>query len=103
MYSKRPRRSSDKNRQDLKDLTPRQAAYLRWVGSLIRALLQAVERGSVDSRWIIGRRKLEDGRNAELTLVAKAPKRESSAGYSRSTGTPQADAKSAEGRNACSD
>ena len=78
MHSTKPERDRD----DFRDLDRQQVRFLRWIGSLIPALLKAVARGAVESRWILGRRRLKDGRNVELSLVARAPDNEAGGGYS---------------------
>ena len=83
MYSSRSGHRKRSKTPDFKALSPRQVAYLKWIGTLIPALLKAVGRGAVESRWILGRRLLKDGRQAELSLVARAPKDEGRGGYSK--------------------
>ena len=78
MHSTKPERDGD----DFRDLDRQQVRFLRWIGSLIPALLKAVARGAVESRWILGRRRLKDGRNVELSLMARAPDKEAGGGYS---------------------
>ncbi len=78
MHSSKPERDHD----DIRDLDRQQVRFLRWIGSLIPALLKAVARGAVESRWILGRRRLKDGRNVELSLMARAPDKEAGGGYS---------------------
>ena len=71
----------DRDHEDFRDLDRQQVRFLRWIGSLIPALLKAVARGAVESRWILGRRRLKDGRNVELSLMARAPDKEAGGGY----------------------
>ena len=73
----------DRDPEDFRDLDRQQVRFLRWIGSLIPALLKAVARGAVESRWILGRRRLKDGRNVELSLMARAPDKEAGGGYSQ--------------------
>ena len=77
MHSSKPERDPE----DFRDLDRQQVRFLRWIGSLIPALLKAVARGAVESRWILGRRRLKDGRNVELSLMARAPDKEADGGY----------------------
>ena len=55
----------------------RQLRFLIRVVELVPRLLAVIEAGHVESGQKIGRRRLKDGRTAELWLVAKAPKRDS--------------------------
>ena len=107
MYSRRSGPRKHTNTPDFKALSPRQVAYLKWIGTLIPALLKAVNRGAEESRWILGRRQLNDGRQAELSLVARAPKDEGRGGYVKggaadveSTGDAENDANRPVGRAA---
>lgn len=75
MYSKRPQRRTKKKSKEFEDLDDQQASFLRWIGTLIPALLRSVARGNVSARWILGRRRLKDGRDVELVLVADAPEK----------------------------
>lgn len=52
----------------------RQLRFLIRVVELVPRLLAALEAGHVESGQKIGRRRLKDGRQVELSLVAKAPK-----------------------------
>lgn len=81
MYSKTPQQRAGRTAKKFSDLTSRQKDFLLRIGMLIPALLRAVARGASESRWILGRRRLKDGRAVELSLVAKA-QRPNNGGYS---------------------
>ncbi len=53
----------------------RQLLFLAKIATRLRSLLAEVERGSVSAEWRIGRRRLSDGRVAEVKLVVSAPRR----------------------------
>ena len=54
----------------------RQLRFLIRVVRLIPQLLAALESGNVESSMKLGKRRLADGREVELWLVAKAPRRD---------------------------
>ena len=54
----------------------RQLLFLAKVATRLTALLGEVERGSVRAEWRLGRRRLRDGRQAEVRLVVSAPRRD---------------------------
>lgn len=82
MYSNKPNQEP----QDLHDLDHRQARFLRWAATLIPKLIKAVARGAIEWCWILGRRRLKDGRNLELLLVARSGRNRCRGGYMRGGG-----------------
>lgn len=54
----------------------RQLRFLIRVAELVPVLLASVEHGHVEASQRLGRRQLADGREVELWLVAKAPRRD---------------------------
>jgi len=54
----------------------RQLRFLIRVAELVPRVLAALEAGHVESGQKVGRRRLKDGREVELWLVARAPKRD---------------------------
>ena len=57
----------------------RQLLFLAKVATRLTTLLAEVERGSVSAEWRLGRRRLGDGRVAEVKLVVSAPTRDDAA------------------------
>ena len=72
MYSDRFRHAM----RDLDDLTLRQRRFLGRIAFRIPQLIKAIVEGAIESRWGLGKRQLDDGRQLELELVVRAPKRE---------------------------
>ena len=66
---------------DNHDLTPRQRRFLGRIAFRIPQLIKAIVAGAIESRWGLGKRQLEDGRQLELELVARAPKKNPAAAY----------------------
>ena len=63
--------SMDRSSDPLHQLNWRQRTFLAWIATLIPRLIQAVERGAVQSRWTLGKRRLKRGGYCELALVAE--------------------------------
>ncbi len=57
-------------------LLVRQLRFLMRVAELVPVLLASVEHGHIEAAQRLGRRRLTDGREVELWLVAKAPRRD---------------------------
>jgi len=62
--------------RDLDDLTVRQRRFLGRIAFRIPQLIKAIVGGESESRCDLGTRRLEDGRQLELELVARATKKD---------------------------
>ena len=62
--------------QDLDDLTVKQRRFLGRIAYRNPQLIKVILSGEVEVRCELGTQKLKDGRQLELELVARAPKRE---------------------------
>ena len=61
--------------RDLDELTVRQRRFLGRIAFRIPQLIKAIVSGESESRCDLGTRRLEDGRQLELELVARATKK----------------------------
>ena len=59
--------------RDLDDLTVKQRRFLGRIAFRIPQLIKAILSGETECRYDLGTRRLEDGRQLELELVARAP------------------------------
>ena len=59
--------------RDLDELTVEQRRFLRGVADRIPRLIKAIEAGNASAGYKLGSRRMADGRNVELELVARVP------------------------------
>ena len=59
--------------RDLDELTVEQRRFLGGVATRIPRLIEAVQAGDKTARFKLGTRRLNDGRQVELELVARVP------------------------------
>ena len=59
--------------RDLDELTVKQRRFLGRIAFRIPQLIKAILSGQTESRYDLGKRRLQDGRELELELVARAP------------------------------
>lgn len=59
--------------RDLDDLTVKQRRFLGRIAFRIPQLIKAILSGEAECRYDLGTRRLEDGRQLKLELVARAP------------------------------
>ena len=59
--------------RDLDELTVEQRRFLTGVAARIPRLIEAVQAGATTAMFKLGTRRLDDGRDIELELVARVP------------------------------
>ena len=61
--------------RDLDELTDKQRRFLGELAARIPKLFEAITAGGSSARYMIGTKRLKDGRRVELDLVARVPER----------------------------